>query len=193
MSKANGLYAFVLKGEIAQDCVRRELHSRTPEPEDSADRIRNALPLDLVDDDFLASASKMAIVYSVISAFENSARKFIQDCLLEKYGEKWWEDKVSKSIREGADKRKSEEQLHRYHASRGTSMIFYTQMGDLPTIIQSNWEAFSDYVPSVDWARQLFRAVELSRNVIMHSGDLSMNDIVRVGVNIRDWLQQVGG
>jgi len=72
-------------------------------------------------------------------------------------------------------------------------MIFYTQIGDLPTIIQKNLEFFEDYIESVEWARQIFKALERSRNVIMHSGELSMNDIERVAMNIRDWVRQVGG
>ena len=72
-------------------------------------------------------------------------------------------------------------------------MIFYTQLGDLAPILNASGGAFDDYIPSIEWARQIFQAIERSRNVIMHSGDLCMNDIQRVGMNIRDWLQQVGG
>ena len=42
-------------------------------------------------------------------------------------------------------------------------------------------------------AKQIFKALERSRNVIMHGGELSMNDIERVAMNIRDWVNQVGG
>jgi hypothetical protein len=72
-------------------------------------------------------------------------------------------------------------------------MIFYVQLGDLISIMQNNEASFDDYIPSIDWARQLIRSLERSRNVIMHSGELSMNDIERVGMNIRDWVRQVGG
>ena len=34
--------------------------------------------------------------------------------------------------------------------------------------------------------------IERSRNVIMHSGSLDRVDIERVGMNIRDWIKQVG-
>ena len=66
-------------------------------------------------------------------------------------------------------------------------------MGDLVSIMQSNEASFADYIPSVEWSRQLFKSLERSRNVIMHSGELSMNDIERVAMNIRDWIRQVGG
>jgi len=100
---------------------------------------------------------------------------------------------VSKGLRADAEKRKKDEDQIRWHGARGNSMIFYTQIGDLPTIIQKNLEFFEDYIESVEWARQIFKALERSRNVIMHSGELSMNDIERVAMNIRDWVRQVGG
>lgn len=52
--------------------------------------------------------------------------------------------------------------------------------------------AFEPFWPSPEWARGIFDAVERSRNVIMHSGLLDLEDIERVGMNIRDWVRQVG-
>lgn len=72
-------------------------------------------------------------------------------------------------------------------------MIHYCQLGDLHSILQNNFDKFSDYLPSIDWVSHIIRAVERSRNVIMHAGDLSMQDIERVAMNVRDWLRQVGG
>jgi thymidylate synthase len=182
-----------MKGEVAQASVNTQLKRGEASPQDIAERIAGAFPFDLLDDSFVEQAGKMATVYIAIAAFENVARKFVQDRLLEQHGADWWDKNISQEVRQNAEKRKADEAQHRYHGSRGTSMIFYTKMGDLPTIIQKNWADFEGYIPSVEWARQLFGAVERSRNVIMHSGDLSMNDIQRVGMNIRDWLQQVGG
>ncbi|KKL71381.1 hypothetical protein LCGC14_2095480 [marine sediment metagenome] len=193
MTHSDDIYAFVLKGDVAQGAVNRDLARSDGKPVDAEKRITDAMPQDLLDDNNLLSASKMGIVYTTIAAFENSARKFIQDRLIEEYGADWWEKKVPSKIRTNADKRRTDEANHRYHGSRGSSMIYYTQMGDLAAILGANETAFSDYIPSTEWARQLFKAVERSRNVIMHSGELSMDDIQRVGMNIRDWLQQVGG
>ena len=193
MSDQDDVYALVMKGEVAQVAVNTELKRADQSPLDVVQRIREAFPFDLLDEDFLESSEKMACVYTAIAAFENAARKFVQDRLLEEFGADWWGQKVPKRIRDQADKREKDEAQHRYHSSRGTSMIFYTQMNDLVSIISTNENAFQDYIPSIEWARQLFGAVERSRNVIMHSGDLAMNDVQRVGMNIRDWLQQVGG
>lgn len=193
MSKADDLYAFAFKGAIAQDAITRELNRNTEDEEGIDKKIEAKLPLDVLDKDYVMAARKMASVYSAIAAFENSARKFIQDRLLEKVGANWWTNGVPQGIRDQAEKRKRDEEQIRWHGARGASMIFYTQMPDLVSIIQNNFPHFEDHIESVEWARQIFSSLERSRNVIMHSGELSMNDIERVAMNIRDWLRQVGG
>jgi hypothetical protein len=193
MSRGDDLYAFVFKGAVAQDAVARELNRNAEEEESVAEKIEAKLPLDLLDKDYIASAQKMASVYTAIAAFENSARKFIQDRLLEEIGADWWTSSVPQGIRDQAEKRKRDEEQIRWHGTRGASMIFYTQMPDLVSIMQNNHTRFQDHIESIEWARQIFSSLERSRNVIMHSGELSMNDIERVAMNIRDWLRQVGG
>jgi hypothetical protein len=193
MSATDDLYAFVFKGAIAQDSVERALELGKEIPTDPPEKIAQKMPMDLLDKAFILPATKMASVYIAIASFENSARKFIQDRLLEEVGADWWPRSVSKPIRDEAEKRKKDEDQIRWHGARGSSTIYYTQMGDLPVIIQNNFQYFEDYIESVDWARQIFKSLERSRNVIMHSGELSMNDIERVAMNIRDWIRQVGG
>lgn len=192
MNDGSALYAFVLKGDVAQDAVDRELMRSREGASDDVETLAARLPFDLLPDDAVQSARKMAAVYTAIAAFENAARKFIQDRLLEEVGANWW-DTVPSAIQKSAEKRKEEEDQIRWHGARGASLIYYTQLGDLANILQNNTEHFKDHIESVEWARQIFRSLERSRNVIMHSGELSMNDLERVAMNIRDWLRQVGG
>lgn len=193
MNVANDLYAFVFKGDLAQVAVSKELGHQSEESADGFDKIALKMPLEILDSDVIAAAKKMASIYTAIAAFENSARKFIQDRLLEEAGADWWIKNVPKAIRDQADKRKKDEEQIRWHGARGASMIYYTQMGDLVSIMQNNLNHFQDHISSIEWARQIFNSLERSRNVIMHSGELSMNDIERVAMNIRDWVRQVGG
>ena len=72
------------------------------------------------------------------------------------------------------------------------SLINYTEFGDLASIMNNNLELFSDHIVSIEWARNIISTIERSRNVIMHSGELSPRDIERIGINIRDWISQVG-
>jgi hypothetical protein len=190
--KHDDIYAFVFRGQLADDAARRQTKDAADDPKDSAERIAQRLPLDLLDRDVVASASKMAAIYIAIAAFENSVRQFVQDRFLEEVGANWWSTHVSQAIKDEAEKRKRDEDQNRWHGARGASMIFYTQMGDLATIMQNNLALFVDHIQSIEWARQIFKSLERSRNVIMHSGELSMNDIERVGMNIRDWIRQVG-
>ncbi|HMO84458.1 MAG TPA: Swt1 family HEPN domain-containing protein [Lacipirellulaceae bacterium] len=193
MSTPSDLYSFVLRGDIARDSAERALGKADADHSELYDSFLQRLPFDLIDQDLVARARAMSVVYTAMAAFENAARKFISDRLLEEKGANWWEEAVSNKIRGDADKRKRDEEHHRYHGERGQSMISYCQLGDLTSIMQNNEAVFADYIPNIEWVRQIMRQVERSRNVIMHGGELSMNDIERVAMNIRDWLRQIGG
>ena len=65
-------------------------------------------------------------------------------------------------------------------------------MGDLESIIRQNWDQFEPYIPSIEWAANIFDVIERSRNVIMHSGALEQADVERIGIFLRDWVKQVG-
>lgn len=134
----------------------------------------------------------MATVYTAVAAFENSVRSLVSSALLEEFGDNWWDTCVSSSIRNRAEKRSEDEEKHRFHTQRGDSPINYTELKDLLNIIRANWSPFEAHIPTPEWAGSIFDAVERSRNVIMHSGTLDDEDIARVGINIRDWVKQVG-
>jgi hypothetical protein len=51
---------------------------------------------------------------------------------------------------------------------------------------------FEDVVGNMEWAKQLLTTLEKSRNVVMHGGVLAAEDVERIGMNIRDWVRQVG-
>ena len=132
------------------------------------------------------------MVYTAIAAFENSVRALVVKTLIDKFQADWWDKGASNNIRERAQKRMEEEQNAKWHAQRGQDPINYTTFGDLKNIMQNNWDAFEDLIGSLPWASGIFDVIERSRNVIMHSGMLGREDIERLGVNIRDWVKQVG-
>lgn len=121
-------------------------------------------------------------------------REFIEKKLLEEKGEKWWELCVKPEIRQKADDRKKAEKDVRWLTQRGDSMLYYTEFGDLLSIMgrPENWTFFEVHIGSIDWAKQIITTLEKSRNIIMHSGELEPKDIERVGTYIRDWIRQVG-
>lgn len=193
VNERNNLYAYIMRGELTKAAL-----ANTPavSKHSFSDIITNelidCLSLDLLDDEKVATAKQMATVYTAIAAFENTVREFISRTMLEHKGENWWEECVSEKIRRKAESRKGEEEKIRWHTPRGDSLINYTDFGELASIMNQNVDVFEVHIISIEWARQIFQTVERSRNVIMHSGELSRRDVERVGTNIRDWINQVG-
>lgn len=192
MTDAGQVYEFVYRGELADEALDQAGRTKFAHASEIEADIAQTLSLHLLDDDLVAAARRMATVYTALAAFENSARKLVSSTMLESKGENWWEDCVSERVRKKAEGRREDEEKHRFHTQRGDAPINYTELPDLLNIIRANEELFEPFIPSSEWARSIFDAVERSRNVIMHSGELDAEDIARVGINLRDWVTQVG-
>lgn len=191
MTDPTSLYEFVYRGQLAEEALDRE--GRVGPLVGLLDEeIVQKTSLDLLDEEFVFAARRMATVYTAIAAFESTVRDLVRRTMLEEKGATWWEDCVSSNVRGRADKRQQDEAKHRFHTQRGDDPIDFIDFGDLLNIIRANEEFFEPFIPSPEWARGIFDAIERSRNVIMHSGILDPEDIERVGVNIRDWVRQVG-
>ena len=192
MKSASHVYEFVFRGHLASQALSSTGLLRAPALEATTAALGSALNYELLDAELLESAQQMAAVYAAITAFENSARRFITKVLMDAVGADWWSVRVSEKIRRFAEARRDEELKVRWHGQRGQDLIFYTEMGHLVDIMQQNWSDFEPHVRRADWATAIFGVVERSRNVIMHSGTLEIDDIERLGMNIRDWIRQVG-
>jgi hypothetical protein len=191
MSREDELYAFAYRGFLTRQAVGDQ---RDPSSSHAkAQRIASRLPMGQLDDVLVEPAQEMAVVYAAIAAFENSAREFIEKRLIEEVGEDWWEKCVPEKRRAKAESRREEENRVRWHAKRGDSLLQYTEIEDLSAIIVTNHECFVAIVQDPEWAKQIFKTVERSRNIIMNSGYLEAEDIERLGMSLRDWFAQVGG
>lgn len=187
------LYAFVMRGELTKTALEKtDIVSRHSSSEVLSKEYVCSLSIDLLDEEYVNTAKDMATVYTAIAAFENGVRRFVTKILIENCGENWWIECVPEKIRTRAEDRKREEEKNRWHTPRGDSLINYTDMGDLVSIIHKNFPFFEDHVVSIDWTRQILQTLERSRNVIMHSGELGRKDIERIGIHIRDWINQIG-
>ena len=186
------LYDFTFRGLLAEEALDRAGRQNRSHSALLDSAVADALSLDLLDADLVTQARAMATVYTAIAAFENSMRKLIKTVLLEQKGENWWEVAVSEKIRTRAAQKQKDEEKIRWHAQRGADPIYYTLMGDLESIMRQNWDLFEPYIPSVEWAANIFDVIERSRNVIMHSGTLEQADVERIGIFVRDWVKQVG-
>ncbi len=188
----NKLAGFVLKGQMAEIAIARCQASPVKSGEITFNDIAARVGIKDLDEDEVEAARKMSAVYIAIASFENMVRNLISTRMLEVKKDNWWEQCVSAEIKKKAQKKIDEEKRIRWHKSRGLSPIYFTEIGDLISIIQQNLAVFEDIIPDTDWLRQIIKSVERSRNVIMHSGQLSLDDIERVGVNVRDYIRQVG-
>lgn len=191
----DSLYSFVFKGLLTDEALdKTQRIKRTKFKNEEFKKLHDTLGIDELEDELVLQAKKMSIVYTAICAFENTVRQFVSKKLLETNGENWWDICVSEKIRQKAEIRRTEENKIRWHTPRGDSIINYTEFGDLLTIIRlpNNWPFFEPHINSIEWADQIIKTLERSRNVIMHSGELVNQDIERIGMYIRDWLNQVG-
>ena len=187
------LYSFIMKGELSKIALKNAgIESKYCSSDIIVHDYIKCLSLDLLDDDLVENAKIMATVYTAIAAFENMVRKFIIKILMEEKGEPWWRNCVPDNMRKKAETRKSEDEKIKWHTQRGDSLSNYVHFGDLASIMHQNLELFEVHIISIEWARQIFKTLERSRNVIMHSGELGRKDIERIGTYIRDWINQVG-
>jgi hypothetical protein len=192
MDNQDGLYSFVFRGLLAEEALDRTGRKPKGLSDFNDEDIAKSISIDLLDEELVAEARRMSVVYTAIAAFENSVRALVSKVLLESVGETWWESSVSEKIKSRAKSRFEEEQKVKWHTQRGKDPINYSELPDLVSIIRNNWERFEPYIHSIEWAASIFDMLERSRNVIMHSGSLEKSDIERVGIHIRDWAKQVG-
>jgi len=186
------IYAFVFKGvltDIKLDKEGRERNKNLNYVE--IQELRQSLNFDLLDKDIVVDAQKMAIVYTAIYTLENMIREFVSKTMANAYGDQWWNNNVPEKIRTKVKIRIEDDKRLRWHNSRGTTEIAYSDFGDIQNIIIANWDLFKDTLITQEWTKQILSTLEKSRNVVMHSGVIDRFDIERIGMNIRDWLRQV--
>jgi hypothetical protein len=190
MPKIDEIYSFAFRGLLARQATT---NAHAPRCSSKAEQIITRLPFGLIDEAAVTRAKEMAVVYTAIAAFENIAREFIEKRLIEEVGDNWWSQCVPEKRRQKAETRRDEENRIRWHAKRGDSLLQYTELEDLSAIIVTNHDHFVAIIEDLEWVKQIFKTVERSRNIIMHSGYLEPEDIERLGMALRDWLAQVGG
>ena len=194
-SRENKVAGFIYKAQILQESLHSLGGRQGSAGQLTPERVAKKVSLDYLDKELVADAQKMAGVYVAIASFENMLRSILSDVLLEEKGESWWaSDSISTEIRKKAEKKQEDEGQNRWHTPRGLNPIYFTELKDLVSIICNpiNWPYFENYFGDPDWVRHSVKSLERSRNVIMHSGQLTIEDIERVGLVIRDWVRQVG-
>jgi len=137
-------------------------------------------------------AQNMSSVYTALYCIENTIRNFIVERMSERHGIDWWDKKVPQKIRTVVAKLKEKESKNKYYSNRSDTEIGYTMLGNLAQIIFENWEDFSDIVPNQAWLLSRMHDLEMSRNIIMHTGVLPQVEIDRIDSIVRDLFRQIG-
>jgi hypothetical protein len=192
MNNTDQLKKFVFDGLLLEDSF-----DRLEEGGVSVRGGRHEIPVERIDEaDFspriIHDANRMSSIYIVFYCLENSVRGLITDRLAERHGVDWWEICVPTKIKDSVDKLKVQEEKNRYHTQRSTAAIGYTMFGNLAQIITNRWEDFSDLFPTQAWISSRFTDLEMSRNIIMHTGVLPEIELERIESICRDWIRQVG-
>ena len=142
--------------------------------------------------DLRNEALRMSRLYALVYCFENSVRSLIKERLEEKHGSNWWEEKVNKSIREFAQKRKEDAEKNSWLDGYKKELLSFVEFGQLADIIISRWEDFSDLIPTQHWLKQRMEELEKARNFIAHNRFLSPTEFQRIEMYISDWNRVVG-
>lgn len=144
--------------------------------------------------DLEREAIKMAKVYPRFYVLENMLRYAIKKTLEEKYEKDWWQmdGVVSKRIRDKVKGRMKEEKEKRWHGmKRGSHEIFYTNLGDLGSIILNNEEIFKKKFGRIAHFRTKLSEIEDVRNIIAHNNPLPAQEIRRLKFYSEELRRQV--
>ena len=188
----DNLKRFVFDGMLVEDSLAR-LTSQGIDVKGSG-IAPNAIPIEEVgfSPRVLYDAARMAAVYSAFFCLENAVRELITERLLSRKGIDWWAQAVPTKIRGAVEKLREKEAKNKYHTQRSAALIGYTMFGNLAQIVIANWDDFSDLFPDQAWVASRFSDLEMSRNIIMHTGVLPQIEIERIESIVRDWVRQVG-
>lgn len=147
----------------------------------------------LLPSNLAVQAKKMSSIYPYFYVFENLLRYVIISVLKKKHGKNWWNVSIiNKDMRAQVEDRKKAEGKYRWVGkSRGSHEIFYTDLGDLGLIINSNYDDFKEFFPSLTWVKSRVDDVEKSRNILAHNNPLPNNEMKRIRIYLQDLLNQL--
>jgi hypothetical protein len=172
--------------------------------ENSLDKIEKNLDLDLgrkapveikrrdyymqFNADFRQEAKEMAEHYEVFYCLEKSIRNLVMQLMQEKYGEKWWDEKVKPDIQKNVDDNIKREEESGF-TQRSEMKIDYTTFGELSQIVNANWEAFADLFRNQRAFQKIMSNLNQLRGPIAHCCPLAADEVVRLEITVKDWFR----
>lgn len=137
---------------------------------------------------FRLEAKEMARHYEVFYCLEKSIRSLIVQIMKETYSDNWWDLKVREEIRKNVElniKREVESGL----TERSELKIDYTTFGELTSIVQDSWDAFSGLFKNPKAFSKIMASLNQLRGPIAHCCPLAEDEIVRLHLAVKDWFR----
>lgn len=139
------------------------------------------------EEEIRKEASEMSKHYEIFYCLEKSIRLLISERLKE-FGDNWWDEKVPVQVKDEAKKR-HEQEVGKGITPRSYDYIDYTNFGELNTIINANWDIFSDNFSNRDAVRSVMTMLNTLRGPIAHCSPLAEDEITRLHMSLRDWFR----
>lgn len=194
MSDNNSIRLFTLNcASLAAAVEQSQRGSRFSSDETEVEKAVDRLIAEYIvqfDDDIRASAQKMSEYYRIFYMLENFVRRFVEETMVEFFGDDWWDQVVPEIVRKRAAEMRTKE-INEALTPRSARQLDYITFGDLGEIIKSNWKAFAGVFSqsSIVAVEKLIARLNLLRGPIAHCGILSETEVVRLKLTVRDWFQ----
>jgi len=137
---------------------------------------------------FRLEAKEMSRHYEIFYCLEKSIRRLIVEIMKEHYSENWWDSRVKEEIRKNVDlnmKREAESGF----TERSELKIDYTTFGELSSIVQDNWDAFSNLFKNPKAFSKIMTSLNQLRGPIAHCCPLAEDEVVRLNLAVKDWFR----
>lgn len=139
--------------------------------------------------DYRKEADMMAKHYEVFYCLEKSIRSLIVELMEEKFGENWWDEKVSEELKKNVEKNIKREEDSGF-TIRSVEKIDYTTFGELNVLVTSNWEAFEGlFKRGIRAFQKIMNSLNQLRGPIAHCSPLAEDEVVRLELTVKDWFR----
>lgn len=140
------------------------------------------------DEAIRKEAGQMARSYEVFYCLEKAIRSLIRGRLEESAPKEWWLKLVPPATQDEVKKRMQRE-TDAGITPRSDEPLDFTTFGELGDIIGANWSVFGDMFTSRKAVEKIMTSLNNLRGPIAHCSPLAPDEVVRLGLTVRDWFR----
>jgi hypothetical protein len=144
----------------------------------------------LIISSYESELPKMMQAYGLLASLENRLRFFIVSYLEKNKGPNWWDQCISKAVKDNIDRNKNHP-LTGWHIELPKHDIQYTALSDLANIIINNWDVFEHAFKNQSHIKTYLESLEIPRNTIAHSNVLSKDMMQELELSSRKILNLI--